>query len=100
MTSRNKGDIVKVKTAIINNKEKLVFSDYDGDFQFKLFEIAARTKWHPDLPYYYIILIEDHMIGWTISKSHVQNNDVDEFHIGRKFYEISEDFIIKDAVNR
>jgi len=95
MIKRNKGNLVKVKTAFLKNKERLVFSDYEGDYKVKEFEILAITKWHPDLPDYYIILIEDHMVGWTLSNSHVQNNEVDEKHIGKKFYEISEEFIIK-----
>ena len=44
MTLRNKGDIVKIKTAIINNKEKLVFSDYDGNFELKYFEKVFKLK--------------------------------------------------------
>jgi len=95
MIKRKKGDFVKIKTAVLKNKEKVVFADYDGEHQVKEFQIVAVTKWHPELPNYYIILIDDDMIGWTLSIYHVNNNDIEEQYVGKKFYEISEEFIIK-----
>lgn len=94
---RKVSDIVQVKVISYNNKRRLVFADYLEDHQLCSFEIVAVTKWHVDLPNYYIIVIDDDIIGWTISKYHVEYNEVNQKHIGSKFYEICEEFIVNNA---
>ncbi|CAB4196809.1 hypothetical protein UFOVP1290_329 [uncultured Caudovirales phage] len=41
----------------------------------------------------YSIMIDDDMIGWTISNFHVENNGADKKFVGKKFYDVTDDMI-------
>lgn len=43
----------------------------------------------------YTIIIEDDIIGWYISKFHVKHNNVDEKYLNKKFYDVTEEFIVR-----
>ena len=42
----------------------------------------------------YKMLIADNMIGWDVSKFHIQFQHVDKVFLGKKFYDITESLII------
>jgi ribosomal protein S19 len=43
----------------------------------------------------YTIIIDDDMLGWQISEFHVKHNKVDKSLIGKKFYDVVDDWIVK-----
>lgn len=43
----------------------------------------------------YSIIIDDDIIGWTIGKFHVEHNHVDKSLVGKRFYDVNDDMIIK-----
>ena len=84
---KKKGQSVKVKTAVINGRKKVVPSDYDGEFTIKSF-LILRTPKHYDPSY--MLLIDDDMVGWNVSDFHIIHMDVDEKYKGKRFYDVSE----------
>jgi hypothetical protein len=95
-TSKYKvGDFLKIKTAVIDNFERIVVKDYEEEHQLKLFEIIAVYFVHKESPPSYMILIEPNMIGWNVSKSHQLYYDLNEGLLGRKFYDVTDDFIVE-----
>lgn len=43
----------------------------------------------------YTLIVDDDITGWTISAFQVKHNKVDEKYIGKKFYDVTEDFILR-----
>lgn len=87
-----RGQSVKIKTAVINNRKKLVPSNYDGDYEIKSYIILRKPQ-----PYdpCYMILVDADMIGWTVSNFHVLHMEVDEKYVGNKFFDVNEDYFCK-----
>jgi len=89
------GNVLKIKTAVIDNFERIVAKDYEGEHQIKFFEIIAKYHIDKDSPPCYMVLIDPNMIGWNVSASHRLYYDLNEGLLGRKFYDVTDDFIIE-----
>jgi len=89
------GDFIKIKTIIKDNFERIVSKDCEDEYQIKFFEVIAKYHLHKDLSPYYMVLVEPNMIGWTVSRSHALYYDLNQDLLGRKFYDVTEDFIIE-----
>jgi hypothetical protein len=90
----NIGEFVKVKTSIIDGKEKIVPSDYSGDFKIKSFEIIYKYKHYQDMPFYYTLHVDNDMLGWTIGSWHLLHQEIDKKFLNCRFYEVSEGYFI------
>lgn len=84
---KKKGQSVKIKTAVINKRKKLVPSDYKGDCEVKNFTVI-RTPLENDP--YYMIVVEDDMTGWIVTDFHIIHMEVDKKYRGKKFFDVSE----------
>ena len=62
----------------------------DSEFITQSFEIIGMNKQFNT----YKILIDDDIVGWYLSQWHVKYEDIDEKFVGKKFYDIDENYII------
>lgn len=79
------GDLVSCKVEEKNGQKRISVDKGEE----KKFEIILVDK----LRSLYTIAIDDDMVGWTVSQWHVKNAKIDEKFVGKKFYDITEDFI-------
>ena len=83
---------VKIKTAVVNGYEKLVPNTFEKSHTVKEFIILSVPNYANS---FYSILVEDQMIGWTVDLSHVTYFDVDKKYLGKKFFDVNEDYFVK-----
>lgn len=86
------GDHVSVNVEYEKSGIKRILSRQplkDSTVIAKLFPIVMLNH----LEETYSIMIDDDMIGWFISKFHVENNGADKKLIGKKFYDVTDDMI-------
>lgn len=90
------GDIVSCQVETRKSGTKAVVARHLEEplpkLETKLFEIITINIVAEDL-YSYVILIADDMLGWTISEWHILHQKVDPKFKGKKFYELTEEFI-------
>lgn len=74
-------------------KRKIVMGDSDpaSVVQEKTFPIVYKDEAEQS----YIIIIDDDIIGWNINSFHIKHWDVDKKYLGKKFYDIYEQFIVR-----
>jgi len=78
---------VKIKTATIDNRRKLVPSDYSESCEIKNYTVLCNpTESNP----YYMILIDDDMVGWTVSNFHILHYDLPIKFLGKKFFDVTD----------
>ena len=87
------GQQVKVKTIISNGYEKIVTADYSKDFKIKELTILSTPNYYNS---FYSILVEDSMLGWTINQTHIDYNGINKKYLGKKFFDVSPDYFVKD----
>lgn len=86
-----KGQSVKIKTAILNKRKKLVPSNYDGTHEVKSFIILRMPQEYDP---FYMILIEDDMVGWVVTDFHILHMEVDSKYRGKKFFDVNETYFL------
>ena len=57
----------------------------------KAFQIVAKDP----LMESYTVIVDDDMVGWIISKFHVEHWNVPKAFLGKKFFEVTENYIIE-----
>jgi len=82
---------VKIKSAKIKGREKLVPKSYEGEHKIKEFLVLSVPNYSNNC---YTILIEDNMVGWTIDLTHLEYQGVSKKYLGKKFFDVSEDYFI------
>lgn len=88
------GDKVVVRVEVPKEGAKRVLirePKPDSKIVEKTFTIVIKHE----LEQSYTIIIDDDMVGWYISVFHVKHNKVDEKYVGKKFYDVTEEFILK-----
>jgi len=63
----------------------------DSKIVEKTYPIAIKHEMEQS----YTIIIDDDIVGWYISKFHVKYNNVDEKYLNKKFYDVTEEFIVR-----
>lgn len=91
-------EIVSCRVETRDNKMKAVVSaPTQRPTETKQFEIIATKLPYNDAEYYiYSILIPDDYLGWTINGFHTKHNGVDLKFIGKKFWDITEEYMTKE----
>lgn len=88
------GDFVSLKIEVKNNSKSRILLPTDlvtSEVIEKYFAIISINY----IDKYYMLLIDDDMIGWTINDWHIKYNDIDYKFLGKKFYEVNEQMIIR-----
>lgn len=60
------------------------------DFQVILVNNVAGSEYNT-----YMIVIPEDIIGWTVNRFHVETAGIAKAFLGKKFWELTEQFIIK-----
>lgn len=91
MTIKRVGHTGKIKTAIVNNYEKIVHPSFKGETKEKEFLILSCPN---NYNLFYTVLVEDHMLGWTIDLTHIDFHNINKKFLGKKFFDVSEDYFL------
>lgn len=94
MNKLKKGQLVKIKTAIVDGRKRLVPKDWEGESNIESFEIICYYNTHKDAPLNYMVLVDLDIIGWTINKFYILHYDLDEKYLNCKFYDINDSFFV------
>jgi hypothetical protein len=75
-----------------NKKRKLCLASpkKDSTIEILSFLIVAIDK---NMETYKLIIDHD-MIGWEINQFHIKRQNVDPKHLGKRFYDVIDDFVI------
>lgn len=100
MSKYKVGDLVVCEVEIRQDGRKYILSSEkevdpknlsEDVFQIVLISTVAED-WNN-----YMLVISDDMVGWTINKFHTEIAGVAKAFLGKKFWEVTEQFIIKKA---
>ena len=88
------GDKVSCYVALKNGRKRVSISKTNEKEEF---EIIGIKPIYCGCEYnYYKILLPDNYIGWKLGMFNVKFEDIDNKHLGKLFYDITEEFIIKN----
>lgn len=86
-----KGQVVNIKVAYVKGDKMLVPASYRAEHEVKLFTIL-RLPQNNNLNY--MMLIDEDIAGWRIGEFHVIFMGVEAKHLGKKFFDIDQDYIV------
>lgn len=92
-------DKVVCQVELRSNNIKAIFSRHllpeeTPKFENRQFEIISIQQTYPGSEHnMYTIAIDDDMIGWEISAFHIEHQKVDPKFKGKKFWDLTEEFL-------
>lgn len=92
------GDVVACEIEVRLSGYKYVLSRYikdESELEIREFQIIRVHYVFEGAAPTYTILISDDLVGWMISQFHVENFLIASAHKNKKFWELTEEFIIK-----
>jgi len=98
----NIGDFITCQVETRKNGKKSIFyrvlnKDETPNLSQEKFEVIGIQYYHDDPNYpTYKLVIPDDYIGWKVGKFHMEYQEINEKWLGKKFYEITNEFIINE----
>jgi hypothetical protein len=88
------GDQVVVEVEVQKNGTKRIVNREalpDSKIIEKIFPIAAFDETDQS----YKIIVDEDIVGWTVSQFHIKHMKVNEKYLNKKFYDLAEQFIVR-----